>query len=399
VARDSLVGTLVRVQPTTPIQTGDLARHFSVGQTLKGVVLRALPEGQMLVNFGGQHVVLDLGHALGRGQTFLATVEQTTPALVLKVLNEGSDVTPPAATVVGHQPAPAAATPHDTATAPLVLSAARLKPYVVAKQPFGDMIATLQQHLLAHPLLPEVDATLHRRLTTTLAALLPPEAPLPDAAMLQEQVDRSGINYEAKVADFLSKPAVSSDQAALTQDLKGQLLALLSRLDQLSTPHEDVSALRQQAQQALQTIEFQQLANLFAQQEHQALLLQFMHPSLATSHTAQLYFRVDPGDAGTPPAESWGYTLVFLLDFTSLGQIRIDAVVRQAQITATIRTTAAAVAEFISTHTPALRARLQALGYQAEVRCRAQEAVSLEVEDTFSRLLMAESSRLLDVLT
>jgi Flagellar hook-length control protein FliK len=236
-------------------------------------------------------------------------------------------------------------------------------------------------------------------LTTTLAALLPHEAPLPDAATLQEQVDKSGLNYEAKVADFLSKPAVPTDQAALTQDLKGQLLELLSKLDQLSTTHEDVSAIRQQVQQALQTIEFQQLANLFAHQEHQSLLLQFMHPSFATSHTAQLYCRVDPSDASTPPDESRGYTLVFLLDFTSLGPIRIDAVVRQAHITATISTAEAAVADFITTHTPLLRARLQALGWQAEVHCRAQEEVPLEVEDTFSRLLMAEPSRLLDVTT
>ena len=56
-----------------------------VGQTLQGIVLRALPEGQSLVDFGGQQAQLDLGQPLITGQKFLATVEQTSPMLVLKV--------------------------------------------------------------------------------------------------------------------------------------------------------------------------------------------------------------------------------------------------------------------------------------------------------------------------
>jgi hypothetical protein len=177
------------------------------------------------------------------------------------------------------------------------------------------------------------------------------------------------------------------------------LLDILSRLEQHATSHGDVPDLRRQVQQALQTIEFQQLANLFAHQEHQPLLLQFMHPALSMSHTAQVYFRVDPEDDSPEAATPRSYTLVFLLDLTSLGHIRVDATVRPAHLSATISTTTAAVAEFITSHTPALSARLQELGFHTDVHCRAQADLPLQVEDTFSRLLMAAPSHLLDVTT
>jgi hypothetical protein len=101
--------------------------------------------------------------------------------------------------------------------------------------------------------------------------------------------------------------------------------------------------------QALRNIELQQLSNLFAQQKHQALL-QFLHPAFPTAHTARLYFRVDPRDKGGRQADQQDYTLVFLLDFTALGHVRIDATVRGPPITATIRTTDEAVTHFIATH-------------------------------------------------
>jgi hypothetical protein len=83
-APDLLIGAVVPARPVTPAQDNDPTRRFTVGQTLRGVVLRTLPEGQTLVNFSGQQVALELGQPLAQGQTFLATVEQTSPTLVLK---------------------------------------------------------------------------------------------------------------------------------------------------------------------------------------------------------------------------------------------------------------------------------------------------------------------------
>jgi hypothetical protein len=399
VTADLLVGTLVRARPATLEQSRNFSRRFAVGQTLKGIVLRALPEGQMLVNLAGQHVLLELNQPLARGQTFLAIVEQSSPTLMLKVIDAPGAQNPAGLTA---QQVPVLNQPDPGRASAEILSAARLKSYLVAKQPFGDMVSTLQKYFAHHPLLRALDPALHRRLEETLTALLPQKASPPDAAELKEQIDRSGINYEAKVQHLLTSNASPAEQAALMQDLKGQLLELMQELNQ--APHtttnmqaEEAGELRQHVQQALQNIEFHQLSNLFAQQEHQFLLLQFIHPAFPTSHTAKLYFRVDSHEEGAPQEEKQYYTLVFLLDFTALGPVRVDATVRGTRISATIRTKDEAVATFITAQTPTLTARLHALGFQAEVQCCVHEYVPLDVDDSLTRLLMTDPSQLLDI--
>jgi len=394
-ALEPLIGAVIPARPLTPAQGDDPVRRFVVGQTLRGVVLRALPEGQTLVNFNGQQVALELGQRLAQGQTFLATVEQTLPTLVLKIA--GNAPLPPLGSTSLPTDQAGATDSLGTRQTEVALSAAQLKPYLMAKQPFGDTLIQLQRYVAQNPLLQEFDAALLQRLTDTLTVLLPSEGDAPDAARLQAQVEQSGLSYEAKAHQILSGTAAAAEPQALRQDLKGQLLELFTTLDRASAPSGDLAEARQHVQQALQSLEFQQLANVFAQQEHQALLLQFLHPSLAGSHTARLYVRTDPGNA--PEAghgETPGYTLVFLLDFTALGPVRLDATVRGSHIAATLRTAQTAVADFMTAQTPELITRLQALGFEAAIHCRVEEQVPFEIEDTLTRVLRTDHSHLLD---
>jgi hypothetical protein len=427
-AIDPLANALIRALPTSPAQANALARQFMVGQTLKGIVLRTLPEGQTLVNFAGQHILLDLASPMVRGQAFMAVVEQVSPSLVLKLVDSALPLVAdtPEPPITPEVATPERGTVEQTSTG--TLNAAQLKPYLVAKQPLGEMVTALQRSLVRNPPPPDVDAGLLRRLEETLTALLPPQEEPPDAASLQAQVDQSGINYEAKVQEVLTKHASPMEQAALANDLKGQLLGLLHQLEhrpitaapsQRDAPvasHEpgqpalthissegtrstDIADLREHVQHALRNIEFQQLSNLFAHQEHQPLLLQFAHPAFPATHTAKLYFRVDTREQDAQQEAQQNYTLVFLLDFSALGPVRVDATVRGAYVSTTISTTDEAVADFITAQTPDLTARLHNLGFQAEVRCSAQTQVPLDVEDSLTRLLVAEPSRLVDVKT
>jgi hypothetical protein len=418
-AIDPLANTLIRGFPTSPAQASALTRQFMVGQPLKGIVLRTLPEGQTLVNFAGQHILLELTQPMVRGQTFMALVEQVSPALVLKLVDAAPSTTPQVAT-------PERGTVEQTPAG--TLNATQLKPYLVAKQPLGEMVAALQRALVRHLPPPDIDAGLLHRLQETLTALLPLQEEPPDAASLQAQVDRSGINYEAKVQEVLTKQASPAEQASLANDLKGQLLELLHKLDhrpptaalpqsdapaasrevgQQALTHgssegvrsTDIADLRAQVQQALRNIEFQQLSNLFAHQEHQPLLLQFAHPASPAAHTAKLYFRVNTREQNAQQDAPQNYTLVFLLDFSALGPVRVDATVRGAYVSTTISTADEAVADFITAQTPDLTARLHDLGFLAEVRCSAQAQVPLDVDDSLTRLLVAEPSRLVDVKT
>lgn len=395
-AAELIVGSIVPAQPVTPVQDHDPARRFVPGQTLRGIVLRPLPGGQSLVNFGGQHLLLDLKQPLALGQTLLVTVENTEPTLVLRVLDHP---TPP------HVPAPATPsappdplpTPGDATPAAVTLTAAQIKPYLVDKQPLGEVIRTLQQHVVSHPLLQHLDPALLQHFTDTLALLLPGAEDVPDAARLQTQLDRSGLTYEAKVVQVLTGHATLEAREALAHDLKGQLLALAASLEQPPVPHGDQEALLQHVQHALCSIEFQQLANLFAQQEQQALLWPLLHASLTEPHTARLYVHDHARDARAPQDTPRHVTLVLLLQLTQLGALRVDATVHGTYLTATLRTPEPHVAAFLAAQVPALTARLHDLGFQAAIQCHADANVPFDVEDTFTRVLLATPSHLLDI--
>ncbi|MCZ6873692.1 MAG: hypothetical protein O7G88_09205 [bacterium] len=392
-----LSGAVVRGQATTVGQTNSFSQQFTVGQTIKGVVLQALPEGKTLVNFAGQHVVMELNHPLDKGQSFLARIEQASPALMLKVLKGPVPNPTDSAALVGSRQPLSLYHDETNPTQTGTLNAAQLKSYLVAKQPVIDMLTALQKHLAHNPILQQTDVTLRRRLETTLNILLPKTTAPPDADGLKAQINQSGINYEAHVQQLLVNEASPAKQSVLMQDLKGQLLELSQGLNQLSSQQAATTTARQQVQQAIQNIEFQQLANLFAQQEHQFLLLQVAHPALLASHTAKLFFRAKNRSKGNSQVETQDYTLVFLLDFSALGNIRIDAMVHGQQVVATIKTEDETVAHFIRKQTDVLTVCLQNLGFHAEISCRAQETVVLDVDDSLTRVLMVDPSQLVDI--
>ena len=114
-----------------------------------------------------------------------------------------------------------------------VLTAAQLKAYLMAKQPFGETVTTLGHVLSSHLWLHEMVPGLFQEIRDTLAALSPQSALPPDATQLKNQVDRSGLNYESKVQRMLMGERTSA-VAALAKDLKGQLLELSHRLDMLT---------------------------------------------------------------------------------------------------------------------------------------------------------------------
>ena len=400
-AIDPLVGTIVRALPTSSGTSQDMARQFVVGQPLKGVVLRGLPEGKTLVNFAGVHVLLELKQPLSRGQTFLATVEQTRPTLVLKVEAHSNLPATDTARLSGQQsPLPSQGAPETAA--PGTLGTAQLKSYLLAKHPFGDMAATLQTHLATDPLVRTLEPALFQRLQNTLHALQPHETSLLDAVQWQAQVERSGLNYEAKVHHALTSVSSPIAQAALADDLKGQLLELLHKLGQENatgrhSPAPDTTDLRQVVQQALRNIEFHQLSNLFAQQEQQSLLLQFLHPMFRDSHTAKLYVRKDGQQQEGGQRARQDYTLVFLLDLTALGNVRIDATVRGPIVSATIRTAHETVGQFVTAHLSTLTARLHSLGFSSDLHCCVEAQVPMDVDDALTRVLVRDASRLVDI--
>ena len=81
----TLAGTLGRVVSPAGVPSITLSQAFSVGESLVGEIVRLVPQSGVLVNFQGQHVLLELGQHLAPGQTITATVAQVVPTLVLQL--------------------------------------------------------------------------------------------------------------------------------------------------------------------------------------------------------------------------------------------------------------------------------------------------------------------------
>lgn len=402
------------VRPTTPGQNTSV---FATGQTLTGHVLQVWPGEGSLVNFNGQNVLLNLTQNLVKGQALTVVVEHAAPHLVFRVTGPAHLIQAPLAqaqavstpTIEGPRNTPVRTAPEPpplvqaqpvtALTSEGMLSAASLKSYLSAKQPFGDMAAALAHTLHQTPLRHQLDPSLLQRLDDTLQVLLPPKTSLPDASGLQEQVERSGINYEAHVKHVLLNESLApEEQAKLTNDFKGQLLELSEHLGRLDSNDSARTDLLRQVQRSMQNIELQQLSNVFAHDAHEPILLQLTHPMFATAQTAQLYVRNNASQQQAQQHQGrQDYTLVFLLDFTELGALRVDASVHDSQVQATINVEQQAAADFVAAHLPALTARLHDLGFQAHVDCCTHDKVPREVDDTLTRLPLPEASRLVDI--
>lgn len=391
------VSALSRVGPATPVQTPAVPPAFGVGQQHVGAVLRVLPQGGVLAELNGQPLILEPGVALQPGDTFVATVTQTAPTLVLQLTRHAS---PGAASqaVLTALPLPTAS-PAAQAVTGSPLTPAQLKSYLEASQPLGQSLIALAQLLAQQPLLQELDAPLLQALRETLAVLQPRREEPPDAAQLQEQVDRAGLNYEKKVERAVQgEPGA---MAALAKDLKGQLLALAQRLEQVSHDPQapqarEATALLPQVTRTLENLEFQQVVQQFAPAEQQPIVLSLAQPFSALTQPMSLAVQRD-GQAGTATTEApERYTLVLQLDLTGLGPLQIAATVQGPDLTTAFQVHDAAIAALVHEASPELVAQLQALGFHTQVSCAVQPHLAPDPGLQVPRVL-AQATHLVDM--
>jgi Flagellar hook-length control protein FliK len=386
------IGAPERIVSPTEVLPVDLVQTFAVGQRLQGEVVRVVPPSGVLVNFAGQPMLLALAQQVAPGQILTATVAQVSPALILHLADE-LPLSLPADTPLTLAPAPQEG--HQG-----ILTAAQLKTYLIAHQPFGETVTTLTHMLMSHPWLRDMAPALTQELRDTLAALHPQSELPPDAAQLKTQVDRSGLNYERKVQRLLTGDLPGAMEA-LAKDLKGQVLELSHRLELLRHSETDpksreAATVFAQVQRAVDALEFQQLLNQFALQEHRPLVLPLVLPFASPPQTMQLVIQREGHREGKPAADQEHYTVALSLDLSALGPLHIEAAVHGSAVSATFRVADPAVAEFLRAALPDLHARLQALGCTPGVACTVQEPVTQDSEGCLPRSL-TRAVKLVDI--
>lgn len=387
------IGVPERIVSPAEVLSVDRVRTFAIGQRLQGEVVRIVPHGGVLVDFDGQPVLLALVQQVVPGQILSATVTQISPTLLLQLTNELPLSLPLAETTRTLSPTPQEG--HQG-----VLSASQLKAYLIANQPFGETVAALGDMLNSYPWLYEMTPALTHELRDTLAGLSPHNGLPPGAAQLKAQVDRAGLNYERKVQGLLMEEFPGA-VAAVVKDLKGQLLELSHRLELLTLVETDlrsqeVAVVLAQVKRATDALEFQQLSNHYALQEHRPLMLPLMHAFASPSQTMQLIMHHKSHQEGRAAVDKEHYTVALSLDLSALGLLHIKAAVYGSAIAATFHVANPLVAEFLRAALPDLHACLQALGFTPGVACALQESVTQDGEGCFPRSL-TRAVKLVDV--
>ncbi|MBI4383655.1 MAG: flagellar hook-length control protein FliK [Nitrospinae bacterium] len=357
------------------------------GQELRGIVSKVVDGETLSVKLDGKEAAVRvLGpNAFSPGDEILVTVESLAEGYVL--------------------------TAKSRENVPRTISSAEIKPYLAARQDFGEMAGQLEKAVSDPVLMKDlkIDPSVLEKLRETLRVLLAKETAVPDGGTsIRNKIDRSGINYEAKVKRLLTETPSAENKALLTRDLKGQLLKLGQNVERvlseeppsLSGPQTRKAAeFLGQIKQATANIELQQLSNVYAKQENQALQAQIPFALASGGETVKLFVNSRSGKDPEKQGQKKSFTMVFLLDLTALGNVRVDTQADSGRLSVKIGAEKQEVAEFIQTKAPELKSRLREIGFDSELTCCVQKKEAMKVEDGLTRLLVSDASRLVDIKT
>ena len=287
-----------------------------------------------------------------------------------------------------------------------------LKDYLPARQPLTQMLAGLKEVFLEGPLTQlkalNIDSGQLKQLQANLQKIVSGELKTPNAIQLKEAVDRSGLHYEAKVKDFVSEPSLSNKNILLENDLKGQLMRLARQLDQISlgatdsaTSEKFIGKMMAQVNQAISNIELQQLTHHFSKQEQHPLLLQLPENILSEEDRFKVYILPDQreGAGQKPDSADRIFNLIFLLNLSSLGDLRIETKLVKEDISIHIAGSNSDAIQFIQAHVPELEDVFQEEGFTISVSSRHQPEVLMEVPDSLGQLLIDTPLQMVDLKT
>jgi hypothetical protein len=385
--------TLDRKLPD-PLTKNDLKRlGIEVGQKGKAEVLRVVDRETLQVRFNGNAVTIKHAAAqkLQSGDLIHFHARSTASGKF------GLEI----------EPIPI---PSSTIRPPLDLSV--LKNYLPARQPLVQVLAGLKEIFLEGPLnqLKElnIDPGQLKQLQANLQKIVSGKSKAPDAVRLKEIVDRSGFHYEAKVKDFVLEPGLSNKNALLENDLKGQLMRLARQLEQISNGPTNNTAsdkfigkLMAQMNQAVSNIELQQLTHHFSKEEQHPLLIQLPENLLSEEDRFKVYVFPDQREDSGPEPDSLNqiFNLVFLLNLSALGDLRIETRIFKDEISIHIAGSNSEAVRFIQAHVPELEDSFQNEGFSISVTSRHQTEVSMEIPDSLGQLLVDTPLKMVDLKT
>mgnify|MGYP006432680397 CR=1 FL=1 len=282
-----------------------------------------------------------------------------------------------------------------------------VKPYLPTRTPLGKLVGELTRDILGSPVLKElkVPPQLVEKLRETLEVLTPKPGIIPDEVEIEEQLEKSGVRYEAKVKQFLRQTENSKVRQELTKDLKGQLLELLQVTEKniKSIPKQNLSQkifdFQQRVKISLDSIELNQLSSRISTQENHPLVLQIPNPLSPEDKTINLFIRENSeGEQGGNNEDKKNYNMAFFLNLSALGSVKINANVGPESLTVSMEVEQDDVVDFIHSNSVEFEQRMKEKDLNTSVECCKRKEV-IPIKDNLIELLVSQNTSLLSVKT
>ena len=295
---------------------------------------------------------------------------------------------------------------------PKAIDVLKIKALLPFKESFGEMIQKLDVLINSSEVIKNLstETGLVERFVKTLNLFkiqsLGKRLPVQDSTQLKEQIDLSGINYEPKVKNFFQGKELYKVPPDLKVDLKGQLMRLLEVVEVRVEEKDTSPNQRRQFMEAIKifrsavgNIELQQLTNQVSRQESQPIVLQIPDPFMI-GKTVNLYVRhVDDEGKGQSNKDNDSVLLVFLLELSALGNLRVDAKMNKESISVRIDVENQNIAQFIDGNLKEFCARLGELGFEVNASCSVVRKIEDNLSNQLNQLLIDDSKRLVDLTT
>ena len=295
---------------------------------------------------------------------------------------------------------------------PKAIDIFKIKALLPFKESFGEMIQKLDVLINSSEVIKNLstETGLVERFVKTLNLFkiqsLGKRLPVQDSTQLKEQIDLSGINYEPKVKKIFQGREPYKVPHDLKVDLKGQLMRLLEVVEVRVEEKDTSPNQRRQFMEAIKifrsavgNIELQQLTNQVSRQESQPIVLQIPDPFMI-GKTVNLYVRhVDNEGKGKSNKDNDSVLLVFLLELSALGNLRVDAKMNKESISVRIDVENQDIAQFIDGNLKEFCARLGELGFEVNASCSVVRKIEDNLSNKLNQLLIDDSKRLVDLTT
>ena len=288
----------------------------------------------------------------------------------------------------------------------------KIKSLLPYKESFGVMVQKLDILLNSSEIIKSLRAEtgLVSRLIKTLNLLKSPffeqDLTSQGSTLVKQQIDLSGINYESKVKNALEGKELLDVPTNVKNDLKGQLINLLKLLEIRIGGNETSAIQRYQLlkvikvlMRAVDNIELQQLTNQLSRQENQPITLQIPDPFMI-GKTINLYIRQTEDESKNKEnKENKSVLLVFFLELSALGNLRVDAKINNQAISLRIDVENSNIAKFVENSLKDFCSSLDDLGFEVNASCGVVANIDKELESKLNPLLISETNRLVDLRT